>query len=154
MTQCPGIPAEEMAERYLAGGLTEGEAEQFENHYFACESCHEYLIALQEIRKELALQPIAIAEPASGKLARDRSISGRLLAFPVPLAVLGSIAAALIFGAVLVGVQKSGYIVPPNPGGNSTAKVARPAAVPRVSQASASGENKPSAKTGDATGSE
>lgn len=109
MTQCIGSPAEEMAEQYLAGELPEAEAERFENHYFGCDLCHAHLLALQEIRDGLAREPIAIVAPAAGpaQLEPRRSLRGRILAFPVPMAVLASLAAALLVGAVLVGIQRS-----------------------------------------------
>jgi len=112
MTQCIGSPAEEMAEQYLAGELPEAEAERFEEHYFGCDLCHAHLLALQEIRDGLARAAMAIAAPAAGParikpLGPRQSLRGRILAFPVPMAVLASLAAALLVGAVLVGIQRS-----------------------------------------------
>lgn len=112
MTQCVGSPAQEVAEQYLAGGLPEADAERFENHYFGCEPCHEYLVHLKEIRDSLAREPIVIAV-SNARPARTLSLGGRILAFPVQVAVLGSIAATLIIGTVLVSLQKSAHLYPP-----------------------------------------
>lgn len=120
MTKCIGSPAEEMAEQYLAGELPEAEAESFEDHYFGCTLCHENLLALKEIRDGLAREPMAIVARAAGPapvrstLAKPRqSFRGRILAFPVPMAVLASLAAALLVGAVLVGIQRSSPVLQP-----------------------------------------
>ena len=108
MTQCIGSPAEEMAEQYLAGSLPESEAERFEEHYFGCDLCHEHLLALKEIRDGLAREPMVIAAPMPVESIQPRQrLSGRILAFPVPVAVLASLAAALLVGAVLISIQRS-----------------------------------------------
>ena len=115
MTKCIGSPAEEMAEQYLAGELPEAEAERFENHYFGCNLCHENLLALKEIRDGLAREPMAIVARAAGAAPVEprQSFRGRILAFPVPMAVLASLAAALLVGAVLVGIQRSSPVLQP-----------------------------------------
>ena len=132
MTECIGSPAQEMAEQYLAGGLPESEAERFENHYFGCDECHGYVLALQEIRDGLAREPIAIAPaPVLVPVASRQTFRGRVLAFPVPMAVLGSIAAALIFGYILVRVQRSEPIL--QPGHSAKAAIAAAKRQPPVS---------------------
>jgi anti-sigma factor RsiW len=115
MTKCIGSPAEEMAEQYLAGELPEAEAERFENHYFGCNLCHENLLALKEIRDALAREPMAIVARAArpAPVEPQPSFRGRILAFPVPMAVLASLAAALLVGAVLVGIQRSSPVLQP-----------------------------------------
>jgi len=152
MTQCLGIPAEEMAERYLAGGLSEAESEQFENHYFGCEPCHEQLLALQELRDGLIRESMVMATTASLNQSRNRGFVGRLLAFPVPVAVLGSIAATLVFGAVLVGIQRSGYFAHSNRGGAAMAKTVRPASAPELIPAPSPDPGAAAAKSGDGNG--
>ena len=113
MTKCIGSPAQELAEQYLAGELPESEADRFENHYFACDLCHEHLLALQDIRDGLEREPIAIAAapPGLAPVAPRQSFGGRILAFPVPMAVLASLAAALLVGAVLVGIQRTSPVL-------------------------------------------
>jgi Putative zinc-finger len=115
MTKCIGSPAEEMAEQYLAGELPEAEAERFEDHYFGCNLCHENLLTLKEIRDGLAREPTATVARAAGPAPVEprQSFRGRILAFPVPMAVLASLAAALLVGAVLVGIQRSSPVLQP-----------------------------------------
>ncbi|WP_263351974.1 hypothetical protein [Acidicapsa acidisoli] len=114
MTQCSGGPAEEMGMLYLTGELSESDAESFENHYFSCDLCHGQVLALQAIRESLAREPVQIATPEqeSRPVAPARTLGARLLAFPVPLAVLGSIAASLVVVAALIGVQRAQHVVP------------------------------------------
>jgi Putative zinc-finger len=126
MTRCIGSPAQEMAESYLAGELPETEADRFENHYIGCESCHEYLITLQEIRDALAREPIAIVARTAEPVAPRRSFSGKILAFPVPLAVLASLAAALLVGVVLSGIQRSTPMLQRGRAANSSVAAAKP----------------------------
>jgi len=127
MTKCIGSPAQEMAEQYLAGGLPEEEAERFEDHYFGCDLCHEHLLTLKEIREAMIREPIAIvaapAEPA--RVAPRPGLRARMLAFPVPLAVLASIAAALLVGAVLVGIQRSSPVLQPGHGAANSMAAAK-----------------------------
>lgn len=127
MTKCIGSPAQEMAEQYLAGGLPEEEAERFEDHYFGCDLCHEHLLTLKEIREAMIREPIAIvaapAEPA--RVAPRPGFRARMLAFPVPLAVLASIAAALLVGAVLVGIQRSSPVLQPGHGAANSMAAAK-----------------------------
>ena len=128
MTQCIGSPAQEMAEQYLLGELQGPEAEQFENHFFSCELCHEQLRTLMDVREVLAAGPVAgpaivAAAPGPRIPAPRKQFSTRILAFPVPMAVLGSIAAMLLVVAVLVSVQRSAMA----PAGHGeSAKVAAP----------------------------
>jgi len=108
MTECIGSPAHELAEQYLAGTLPEDEVRRFEDHYFACDECHEQLIALQEIRDALSQAPVTVAVGNAPK--RKRGIGALILAFPARSAMLGSVAALLIAAAVLFGIQKSTHL--------------------------------------------
>ncbi len=101
MTECKGGPAQELAEPYLTGGLTEAESERFEDHYFSCTACCEFLMDLQAIRDGLSQAPLVIADGANSKPA-----SGRLIGFPQRWMMVGAIAAGLVFAAVLVGVME------------------------------------------------
>ncbi len=100
MTECKGGPAQEMAESYLMGGLTEVETERFEDHYFGCVVCSDYVAALQEIREGLIREPLVIADAGLQKQAR-----GRLLGFKQRWMMLGAIAAGLVVAVVLFGVS-------------------------------------------------
>jgi hypothetical protein len=149
MTKCIGSPAEEMAEQYLAGELPEAEAERFEEHYFGCNLCHEHLLALQEIRDGMAREPIPIAAPAArpAPVAPPRSFRGRILAFPVPMAVLASLAATLLVGAVLVGIQRSTPVLQPGHGGAGSMAAAKAQPQP-ASSVHPDSESQTAAKSG------
>jgi hypothetical protein len=116
MTQCIGGPAQEIAELYLTCGLSESDAAEFENHYFSCDLCHEHVLALQAVREELAREPATVVAPAheARPVAPARSLGARLLAFPVSLAMLGSVAAALIVSVVFLNFQRSEHAIPPS----------------------------------------
>jgi hypothetical protein len=148
MTRCIGSPAEEMAERYLAGGLPEQEAERFEDHYLGCDVCHEYLLTLKDIRVGLAREPIEISASAGGQTGsaapKDKSGGSRLLMFPVQRLVWGSIAAALILGTIVVGVNQSTHIFRPGRDGAGSIASAKPAVNPNGGEPNASGEAKAS----------
>jgi anti-sigma factor RsiW len=153
MTQCIGSPAEEMAEQYLAGELPEAEAERFEEHYFGCDLCHEHLMALKEVQDELVREPRAIVAPAAGPVHAQRreSIRGRILAFPVPMAVLASLAAALLVGAVLVGIQRSSPVLQPGHGAATSMAAAKAQPQPAGSvHPDANGDSQTAAKSGAA----
>jgi len=98
MMRCDGGPAEELAEQYLMGGLTEKEREHFEEHYFSCAACHEYLLRLKEIQSELgrdagsqaAARPMRIV--ARGSMAK---------AVPFRLVAFGALAAMILMAVVL-----------------------------------------------------
>jgi hypothetical protein len=143
MTQCIGSPAQEVAEQYLAGELPEPEAQRFEDHYFACDLCHEYLLTLREIRDGLAHEPITFSVPAPVPVTRDQGRGGRLLMFPAQRMVWGSMAAALILGTVLVGIRQSGHLSPlGHDGAGSTASAKPQAAVPNGGEQNPSAEGK------------
>lgn len=145
MSECIGSPAQELAEQYLAGSLPESEADRFEDHYFACELCHEHLLALAEIRDGLAREPIAIPAPEPARIEPRQSLSGRILAFPVPLAVLASLAAALLVGAVLVGIQRSTPVLQPGHARSMAAK----APTPQVPGAAQPGSSNPGSSSSE-----
>ena len=50
---CTRVAREEIAERYLVGGLSDEDRNAFEEHYFECVRCFEELEALQAIQAEL-----------------------------------------------------------------------------------------------------
>ncbi len=55
--KCKGDTAERLAESYLQGTLPDPEREQFEDHYFGCEACQSFVLALQAAQTELASRP-------------------------------------------------------------------------------------------------
>jgi len=61
---CTRVAREEIAERYLVGGLSDEDRIAFEEHYFECVGCFEELEALQAIQAELR-RPGAENEPSS-----------------------------------------------------------------------------------------
>ena len=52
--RCEDIERDEIAERYLLGGLSDAEQEEFEAHYFDCTRCLERLQAMEAAQAELA----------------------------------------------------------------------------------------------------
>ena len=93
MNTCKASPAEQYALAYVEGTLSQAEAEQFEEHFFECPVCLEYLQTLQAAGAALAKQPVAeVATPQRGKL----------LAFPGRAWALGAIAAALLLVGIFV----------------------------------------------------
>jgi TolA-binding protein len=50
---CSRVAAEAVAERYLAGELTEDEQSAFERHYFECDRCFDELGTLRAVQTEL-----------------------------------------------------------------------------------------------------
>jgi hypothetical protein len=145
MNECIGGPVEEFAERYLNGSLAENEAEKFEEHYFSCETCHEMLVALQDIRSSLAAA--SRLEDASGAVTTVVSESGpaqplrivsRRASKPVQLGTprrfvaWGSIAAAILVAVVLAAVALNRHPAGPQTAGNTPAapKKIAPGTVP------------------------
>jgi len=93
MTTCVGQPAEKCALEYLEGTLPETEAERFEEHYFDCPACLDYVQTLQAVGRQLAEHPVALAPPVENK---------RVLAWPVRSWALGAVAAALLVAGFFV----------------------------------------------------
>ena len=127
MTECIGGPVEEFAERYLNGSLPEAEAESFENHYFACDTCHETLLVMKDIQASLAAAPRA--EPGhetgheSGSVQPLRIVSRRdvkplQLGTPKKFVAWGSIAAAILVAVVLTTVALNRHAVTTQTAGN------------------------------------
>lgn len=87
MTNCNGAPAEQSALAYVEGSLPEAEAERFEEHFFECEVCLEYLQTIQATGSGLAkMPPAAVTLPPRQKV----------LAWPRMTWAIGSAAAALL----------------------------------------------------------
>jgi anti-sigma factor RsiW len=84
MTNCRGTPAEHFAEAYITGTLPEAEASEFEEHYFDCPECLAQVEAIQTAAQTLARLP--------------RKPMRKPIPWPVRLAGLGAIAAALMVG--------------------------------------------------------
>jgi len=84
MTQCDGRPADRWLDSYLAGNLSEAEAECFEKHYFECSVCLAQVEALQAVALQLG--------------ARPRRELKAPIAWPMRLGSIGAIAALLVLG--------------------------------------------------------
>jgi len=97
MNPCDRVPAIENAASYMAGTLSQSEAEQFEDHYWNCPACLAYLQALEAVGDELAREPAPQVAPAPKR---------RVLAWPVPVWALGAVAAAVVLA--VVGVRTLG----------------------------------------------
>jgi len=59
MSDCNGHPAEKFAEHYVLGTLSDGLADQFEEHFFQCDVCQAHVQALQMAREEWIAHPPA-----------------------------------------------------------------------------------------------
>jgi len=97
MTMCNGDPAEEVAELYLTGELSESERERFEEHYFCCDACHASLESLRAVQQEFRRDALAGPQPMRivARGTRARAIPFRLVAF-------GAVAAMLLIAAGLI----------------------------------------------------
>jgi tetratricopeptide (TPR) repeat protein len=83
---CARVAREEIAERYLVGGLSDEDRNAFEEHYFECARCFEELEALQAIQTELR-QPGAGNGPSTGHLFLPRWAPAAGLAAAILLAI-------------------------------------------------------------------
>jgi hypothetical protein len=105
MNECIGGPVEEFAERYLNGSLPEAEAEAFEAHYFACDTCHEFLLALKDVQASLEAAPRSMeaTEPTAQPLRIVSRNGGKPVQLGTPRRFIawGSIAAAILVAVVL-----------------------------------------------------
>ena len=64
---CARIAADELAERYLLGGLADEEREAYEAHFFECERCFAELRALEMLRTDL--ERVTVSTPPERKPA-------------------------------------------------------------------------------------
>jgi hypothetical protein len=96
MSNCNGAPAELCALSYVEGILPEAEAERFEEHYFECPVCLDYLQSIQAVGAGLARQ--AADEPVHAP-------TRRVMSWPVRFWALGAAAAILVVGAVTYRVE-------------------------------------------------
>jgi len=94
MNTCKASPAEQYALAYVEGTLSEAETEQFEEHFFECPVCLEYLQTIQAAGIALAKQPVAEVAATPQR--------GRLLAFPARAWALGAVAAALLLVGIFI----------------------------------------------------
>ncbi len=87
MTTCSGLPADQCAEDYLLGALSEAESAAFEDHYFGCAECLDRLESLRAVRDQLRAHPVEIKRAP--------------IPWPYRLGAIAAIAATLI-AAVIV----------------------------------------------------
>jgi TolA-binding protein len=139
MTECNGGPVEEFGALYITGQLSDEEAARFEDHYFACDQCHELLLVLRQIQEGLQEQVTSAARLESATPPQqplrivsrrpEASSSGVLLRKPsLRVAVWGSIAAAMLLASVLTLVKfQNGSLIHLE---DNTSKAASPNPVP------------------------
>ena len=83
---CAQVDAQDLDARYLAGTLSDPEAEAFEAHYFGCDRCWELVHGGAEVRGALT-GPGARRRPARGGLTpRIRSSTARWMGLAAALA--------------------------------------------------------------------
>lgn len=129
MSKCTGSPAEVFALPYVEGNLPEAEAERFEEHYFDCPVCLDYLETIQAMGAGMARVPApAFAKPQPRGLP----------AWPRMTWAIGSAAAALL----LIGITYR--LVAHKDAGPATARTA-PAPAPAVQPAAPSATQPPAA---------
>lgn len=59
---CIEVRNDDTMERYLRGELSEGDSQQFEEHYFSCDDCYESLRDISAVQSELAKDRWAVRE--------------------------------------------------------------------------------------------
>lgn len=81
---CAEIDRDDLGERYLAGRLSEPDAESFEAHYFECERCWSAVSRALEVRAaEASVEPFSTVAPAPRTDARvPRSRNDLAVAVP------------------------------------------------------------------------
>ena len=73
---CPLRSGSDLAERYVAGTLSEAEQSAFEAHYFTCTACLAEVQLLQDVRDGLTPKPGHAAGPGPGVIAGDGGAGG------------------------------------------------------------------------------
>ena len=86
MSHCTGAPAEQLAEQYVAGTLSDSESRAFEEHYFDCPVCLAQLQALEAVALQIHRNPV--------------KIPGRVIAWPAIVGAIGAIAALLLIAVI------------------------------------------------------
>src|SRR5947209_1005189 len=87
---CRGVEEQDVLERYLLGRLTDVEREEFEQHYFECDSC------LSQLQSGLALQE-ELGRMPPVRTREGRASFWRLRAWTPVFAVLAVVLAAGIW---------------------------------------------------------
>jgi TolA-binding protein len=67
---CREVEEQDITERYLLGQLAEPEREEFEKHYFECESCFSQVQTGLALQEELRRQPLVPARARGASLRR------------------------------------------------------------------------------------
>jgi TolA-binding protein len=84
---CQEVEDRDIAELYLLDRLTEPEREEFEKHYFECESCFSQLQAGLMVQAELRRQPLARSQTGGGLFRRMWAWTPALVAAALLFAV-------------------------------------------------------------------
>jgi TolA-binding protein len=84
---CQEVEERDIAELYLQGRLTEPERDEFEKHYFECESCLSQLQAGLLVQAELQRQPLVRSQTGGALLRRMWAWTPALVAAALLFAV-------------------------------------------------------------------
>jgi TolA-binding protein len=84
---CQEVEDRDVAERYLLDELTEPERDEFEKHYFECESCFSQLQAGLMVQAELRRRPLARSQTGGALLRRMWAWTPALVAAALLFAV-------------------------------------------------------------------
>jgi len=143
MTECNGGPVEELGALYITGQLSDEEAARFEDHYFACDQCHELLLVLRQIQEGLqeevtreARLEAATTPPQPLRIVSrrpEKSPAGHLHRRPpLQIAVWGTLAAALLVVCIIALVRFATGSLVRNDSSIATAAGPRPVPVQPV----------------------
>ena len=99
---CPYENESEVRSLYLAGRLSEAEAQAFERHYFYCPACTEAIEVGTRLRAGFGKRPVAAARVAP----------------PRPLSTWVALAAAAAVALLAVGLWQAAHLARPTPGGS------------------------------------
>jgi tetratricopeptide (TPR) repeat protein len=87
MKTCNGAPAERFALAYVEGTLSKSESECFEEHYFDCPVCLEYLEALEAVESQLERNPVKVVSLPVRQVSAGRRWIWRLAGAAAAIAI-------------------------------------------------------------------
>lgn len=91
LMDCTRVAADEIADQYILGRLTEEDREAYESHFFVCERCFDELKTVESMRAELQ-RATPVTPPEAPKLRHDpwRWAAAAAAAVAIALVMWGS----------------------------------------------------------------